>query len=122
MKTFIIRPSKFLSVMMIIGGASLLYAMDVIPKGTDASADVFFTVVQLNAIAVMLFGLVNLVRPKGIATERIDEQVSSEKRSATTESFAALQQLYDKGLLTHEEYRHKVDFLTRADTSSKLNK
>lgn len=122
MKSFAIRPGKFLSAMMIFGGATMLYALNSFPKAPDGFADTILTIMQLQIIVIMLFGLVNLIWPKGIATERIDERVSSEKRSATTESFAALQQLYDKGLLTHEEYRHKVDLLTRADSSAHLKK
>lgn len=122
MNSFIIRPSKFLSIMMILGGVAMLYVMNSIPKDPNGFGDTLFTIVRLITIAVMLFGLVNLVWPKGLASAQIDAVASSGNKSAATESFAALQHLYEKGLLTHEEYRRKVDLLTRADSSAHLKK
>ncbi|MDF3014363.1 MAG: hypothetical protein K0Q78_2567 [Cellvibrio sp.] len=122
MKSFSIRPSKFLSIMMILGGALVLYALSEFPKPPDGFADSVLTFMQISVIVVMIFGLANLVLPKGIATELIEITSSTKYKSPASESFAALQHLYEKGLLTHEEYRRKVDLLTRADTNSQAKK
>ena len=122
MKSFSIRPSKFLSIMMILGGALVLYALSEVPIPPDGFADSVLTFMQISVIVVMIFGLANLVLPKGIATELIEITSSTKHKSPASESFAALQHLYEKGLLTHEEYRRKVDLLTRADTNSQAKK
>lgn len=122
MKSFIIRPGKFESAMMIFGGVAMLYALNSISKDPDGFGSTILTINQLLAIIIILFGFVNLVWPKGLASARIDEIASSGNKTSATESFAALQHLYEKGLLTHEEYRRKVDLLTRADTNNQLKK
>jgi hypothetical protein len=108
--------------MMILGGALVLYALSEFPKPPDGFADSVLTFMQISVIVVMIFGLANLVLPKGIATELIEITSSTKYKSPASESFAALQHLYEKGLLTHEEYRRKVDLLTRADTNSQAKK
>jgi hypothetical protein len=121
-KSFSIRPGKFLSVMMILGGAMVLYTMSEIPKPLDGFGDSLLTFMQVSVIAVMIFGLANLVLPKGVATEQIDVTGSPGHESPITESFAALHHLYETGLLTHAEYRRKVDLLTRAESNNQAKK
>ncbi|HTF94649.1 MAG TPA: hypothetical protein VL995_00820 [Cellvibrio sp.] len=122
MKSFSVRPSKFVSVLMILSGAILFYLISVFPKPPEDFGAPIITFMRIGVIGMMLFGLANLVLPRGVATEKIEATTLVNHKSPATESFAALQHLYEKGLLTHEEYRNKVDLLTREDKSNSLKR
>lgn len=122
MKNFSVRPSKFLSIIMIVVGAMLLYVMSSFPEPPEDFGAAIPRLMKIFMVGMMMFGLVNLILPRGISMELIEEANPLKHKSSTIDSFAALQQLYDKGLLTYEEYRRKVDLLTRAEPNDQTKK